>query len=165
MGTRARIGVRLNALCIVVALCSACAGKLPPLDTSGLSMTLASDEAGLWEQAAREHEKLRASLSLLRDPILEDYLNGVAHRLVPPTAHEAGISPSVSVLINPSLNAFAYPTGEIYIHSGLLARLDNEAQLASVLGHEIGHIVYRHTIRYLRQERSKDLWQRVAVVT
>ena len=165
MGTRPRIGVRLNALCLVVVLCTACAGRLPPLDTSGPSMTLASDEAGLWEQAAREHEKLRASLSLLRDPILEDYLNGVAQRLVPATAHVAGISPSVSVLINPSLNAFAYPTGAIYIHSGLLARLDNEAQLASVLGHEIGHIVYRHAIRYLRQERSKDLWQRVAIVT
>jgi predicted Zn-dependent protease len=165
MGTRPRLGVRLNALCIVFVLCTACAGKLPPLDSSGPSMTLASDEAGLWEQAAREHEKLRASLSLLRDPILEDYLNDVAHRLVPPAAHEAGLFPSVSVPINPSLNAFAYPSGAIYIHSGLLARLENEAQLASVLGHEIGHIVYRHTIRYLRQERSKDLWQRVAIVT
>ena len=39
------------------------------------------------------------------------------------------------MLINPSLNAFAYPTGAIYVHSGLLARLDNEAQLAAVLGH------------------------------
>jgi predicted Zn-dependent protease len=165
MGTRPRLGVGLTALCIVLVLCTACAGKLPPLDVSGPAMTLASDEAVLWEQAAREHKKLSASFSLLRDPILEDYLNGVAHRLVPPAAHEAGIFPSVSVLINPSLNAFAYPTGGIYVHSGLLARLENEVELATVLGHEIGHIVYRHAIRYLRQERSKDLWQRVAIVT
>src|SRR5919197_1138049 len=164
MGTRPQLGLRLNGLCIMFVLCTACAGKLPPLDVSGPSMTLASDEALLWEQATREHRKLSASLNLLRDALLEDYLNGVAHRLVPPTAHEAGIFPSVSVLMNPSLNAFAYPTGGIYVHSGLLARLENEAQLATVLGHEIGHIVYRHAIRYLRQERSKDLWQRVAIV-
>ena len=165
MGTRRRRWVRLNALCMVIVLCSACAGKLPPLDTSGPSMTLASDEAVLWEQAAREHKKLSASLNVLRDPMLEDYLNDVAHRLIPAAAQEAGIMPSVSVLINPALNAFAYPTGAIYVHSGLLARLENEAQLATVLGHEIGHIVYRHAIRYLRQERSKDLWERVAIVT
>jgi beta-barrel assembly-enhancing protease len=69
------------------------------------------------------------------------------------------------VLVNPSLNAFAYPTGAIYVHSGLLARLQNEAQLATVLAHEIAHILHRHAIRHLRQERNKDLWKRIAMVT
>jgi beta-barrel assembly-enhancing protease len=75
------------------------------------------------------------------------------------------VSPSVHVLINPSLNAFAYPTGAIYVHSGLVARLENEAQLATVLAHEVSHVVQRHTVRHLRRERSKDLWKRIAVVT
>ena len=81
----------------------------------------------------------------------------MAYRLLPPGTLDAGVSPSIHVLINPSLNAFAYPTGAIYVHSGLLARLENEAQLATVLAHEIAHIVHRHAIRHLRQERNKDL--------
>jgi beta-barrel assembly-enhancing protease len=153
------------ALFLVSMLCAACASRLPPLHASGQSFALASDEALLWEQAAREHRQLSASLNVLRDPILEDYLMDVVHRLLPPGTREAGVSPSVHVLINPSLNAFAYPTGAIYVHSGLLARLENEAQLAAVLAHEISHIVHRHAIRHLREERNKDLWKRIAVVT
>jgi beta-barrel assembly-enhancing protease len=157
--------IRGLALFLGTLLCGACASHLPPLSASGQSFTLAADEALLWERAAREHRKLSGSSGLLRDPILEEYLADMIHRLLPPGTLEAGVYPSVHVIINPSLNAFAYPTGAIYLHSGLLARLENEAQLATVLAHEIAHIVHRHAIRYLREERNKDLWMRVAVVT
>ena len=152
-------------LFLVVILGAGCVSRLPPLHASGQAFTLASDEALLWERAAREHRQLSASVGLHRDPVLEAYLADVAHRLLPPGTREAGVSPTVYVLINPSLNAFAYPTGAIYVHSGLLARLDDEAQLATVLAHEIAHVVHRHAIRHLRQERNKDLWKRIAVVT
>jgi beta-barrel assembly-enhancing protease len=150
---------------LVTLLSAGCASHLPPLNASGQTFTPASDEALLWERATREHRKLSVSSSLLRDPILEEYLADVVHRLLPPGTLDAGVSPSVHVLINPSLNAFAYPTGAIYVHSGLLARLENEAQLAAVLAHEIAHVVHRHAIRHLREERNKDLWKRIAVVT
>jgi predicted Zn-dependent protease len=161
----ARLPLRFFALFFVSLWCAACASRLPPLNASGQSFTPAADEALLWEQAAREHRKLSSSLGIHRDPILDDYLMDLVHRLLPPGTREAGVSPSVHVLINPSLNAFAYPSGAIYVHSGLVARLENEAQLATVLAHEISHVVQRHTIRHLRQERSKDLWKRIAVVT
>ena len=48
------------------------------------------------------------------------------------------------------LNAFALPGGYLYIYTGLLKHLKNEAQLAFVLGHEVGHIVGRHAIRRLQ---------------
>ena len=116
---------------LLVALFSAgCASHLPPLNTSGQSFTPASDEALLWERARREQRKLSVSSGLLRDPVLEEYLTDVAYRLLPPGTLDAGVSPSIHVLINPSLNAFAYPTGALW-HSGLLARLENEAQLAT----------------------------------
>lgn len=152
-------------LLLLALLSAGCASYLPPLSTSGEAFTPASDEALLWERATREHRKLRASSGLLRDPVLEEYLADVARQLVPPGTLDAGVTPSIHVLINPSLNAFAYPTGPIYVHSGLLARLENEAQLATVLAHEIAHVVHRHAIRHLRQERNKDLWKRIAVVT
>jgi beta-barrel assembly-enhancing protease len=151
------------AALLIAVLCAACASHLPPLSASGPSFTLASDEALLWERAAREHRKLRAGL--FRDVVLEEYLTAMVHRLLPPGTLEAGVSPSVHVLVNPSLNAFAYPTGAIYVHSGLLARLENEAQLTTVLAHELAHVIYRHAIRHLREERNKDLWKRIAVVT
>jgi beta-barrel assembly-enhancing protease len=161
-----RLQLSLGCLLLVVALLSSgCASHLPPLNTAGQGFNPASDEALLWERAAHEHRKLSLSSGVLRDPVLEEYLTDVLHRLIPPGTLEAGVFPSIQVLINPSLNAFAYPTGAIYMHSGLLARLENEAQLATVLAHEIAHVVHRHAIRHLRQERNKDLWKRVAVVT
>jgi predicted Zn-dependent protease len=160
-----RLPLRSFVLLLAALWCVACASRLPPLNVSGQSFAPASDEALLWEQAAREHRKFKSSLSILRDPILEDYLLDLVHRLLPPGTREAGVFPAVHVLINPALNAFTYPTGAIYVHSGLVARLENEAQLATVLAHEISHIVQRHTIRHLRQERNKDLWKRIAVVT
>jgi predicted Zn-dependent protease len=161
----AYLPLRLFALFLVSLWCAACASRLPPLNAAGQYFIPATDEALLWEQAAREHRKLSSSFSILRDPVLEDYLMDLVHRLLPPGTREAGVSPSVHVLINPSLNAFTYPTGAIYVHSGLVARLENEAQLATILAHEVSHIVQRHTIRHLRQERNKDLWKRIAVVT
>jgi beta-barrel assembly-enhancing protease len=159
------LALRCLAPLSILLLAAACASHLPPLSASGPAFTLAADEALLWERAAREHRRLRGSSGPLRDPVLEEYLTDIVHRLLPSGTLEAGVSPSVHVLVNPSLNTFAYPTGAIYVHSGLLTRLENEAQLAAVLAHEISHIVHRHAIRHLRQERNKDLWKRIAVVT
>ena len=50
-----------------------------------------------------------------------------------------------TVLATPTVNAFALPGGYIYVTRGLLAHLDNEAQLAVVLGHEIGHVLGQHS--------------------
>ena len=165
MRRMSHLSLRGLVLFLVALFSAGCASHLPPLNTAGQAFTPASDEALLWERARREHRKLSGSSGLLRDPVLEAYLTDVAHRLLPPGTLDAGVSPSIHVLINPSLNAFAYPTGAIYVHSGLLARLQNEAQLATVLAHEIAHIVHRHAIRHLRQDRNKDLWKRIAVVT
>jgi predicted Zn-dependent protease len=165
MRSLANLLFRCFVALVLVCLGVGCASHLPALGTSGQAFTPASDEALLWERAAREHRKLSGSSTLLRDPVLEEYLAEVTFRLVPERTSDAGVTPSVHVLINPSLNAFAYPTGAIYVHSGLLAHLENEAQLATVLAHEIAHIVHRHTIRHLREERNKDLWKRIAVVT
>lgn len=165
MGGMRRVVLMPMALGVLCLVCTACAGTLPPIGAAERPFSPASDEALLWERAAREHHKLSASLSVQRDPLLQDYLTAVARRLLPPHTSDAGVSIAVQVINNPALNAFAYPTGVIYVHSGLLARLENEAQLAAVLAHEIGHVIHRHAIQHLRQERNKDLWTRLAIVT
>ena len=53
------------------------------------------------------------------------------------------------------INAFALPNGSIYVNTGLLAILDNESELASVIGHEITHVMHRHAYLANRSMRKK----------
>jgi predicted Zn-dependent protease len=95
------------------------------------------------EISLKESRKLDASDKIYRDPQAAAYVREVAERLVPDHAR-AEHDFSFEIIRDPSLNAFALPGGAIYVHTGLLARLDNEAQLAVILGHEIGHVTQKH---------------------
>ena len=112
------------------------------------------DEQLLWQQAEEEQRVLDSSDLIYQDEKLEAYLNNVAAKLQPQTA-PAGLSIRVKVIRNAYLNAFAYPNGMIYIHTGLLARMDNEAQLAAVLAHEITHCTRRHALRAFRHFKDR----------
>ncbi|MCX8072229.1 MAG: M48 family metallopeptidase [Candidatus Binatia bacterium] len=80
---------------------------------------------------------------LRADPQLEAYLDGIAARLLPSFGLDAS-TVQLRVVEDPFLNAFALPNGTLVISDGLLAQLDNEAQLACVLAHELTHFVERH---------------------
>ena len=126
---------------------------------------LEKDEARLWKQAEEEERQLRGKATIYDDPLLNDYLNGVAQRLVPPEVKAQGLlKVRVYAIEDPSLNAFTYPTGSVYVHTGLLARMENEAQLATVLGHEIAHATNRHTLRFDRSARNKALGFSIASI-
>src|SRR6202023_3035874 len=84
---------------------------------------------------------------------LEAYLNDVPQRLGPSEAF-AAIPFRIRVVRNPYLNAFTLPNGRIYVHTGMLARMDNEAQLATLLAHEMTHATHRHAIRGLRDRKN-----------
>jgi len=96
------------------------------------------------------------------DAALENYLNRVLQNLIQDKEIINKYKPHVGIIKNPYLNAFALPNGGIYIHSGILARLDNEAQLAAVLGHELIHFLNRHAFRSLTK-KIQESRQRVAV--
>jgi predicted Zn-dependent protease len=59
-------------------------------------------------------------------------------------ARESGFPFSFEVVADPSINAFALPGGPMFIRTGLLKAVDNEAQLAGVMGHEMSHVILRH---------------------
>ena len=61
-----------------------------------------------------------------------------------------------TVLDSPAVNAFALPGGYIYITRGIMSFLDTEAQLAGVLGHEIGHVTARHASQQYRERRARS---------
>lgn len=128
--------------CILLPILpTARADRVPPVTAPGFK--LAPDEVRLWREASELDARARKSGAVLDEPALERYLVGVARRLAPPRALEH-LNVRVRVIESPALTAFITPDGAIFISMGLLSRLDNEAQLAMVLGHELTHAVNRH---------------------
>jgi len=144
----------------VGSLLSGCAStNIPPMGYQGKPFRPEPDERKLWSDAEKEEEKLNKLGKTYDDPLLEDYLASVAARLVPEEAQQAGApAPRVAVWRDPTLNAFAMPNGKIYIHTGLLSRVENESQLAMILGHEMTHVTNRHALMFNRDAQNKQIW-------
>ena len=145
----------MRYILLILMLCFAVAcstpGNLPlATDNSGVD-----DEKRLWQRSEDEQKVLTRSGLIYRDDQLDDYLNQVARKLQPPEILEH-IPFRIMVIKSPYLNAFAFPNGVIYIHTGILARMDNEAQLAALLGHEMTHCTHRHALKTLRHFKGKS---------
>lgn len=120
-----------------------------PIGT-GTSVELQEDETRLWNRAAEEQRRLDRSGVIYDAPQLQAYLNEVARSMTPEEVKRTEFSFKVSIIKNPLLNAFSLPNGAIYIHTGILARIENEAQLATLLGHEMSHVIQRHALENFR---------------
>lgn len=107
------------------------------------------DERGLWQLAADAQARLDATGRIFAEPTLDAYLLEVAHRLEPPQVFEA-IPFRFRVVRDRTPNAFCLPNGAVYVHTGMLVLVENEAELAILLGHEMEHAVRRHALRQLR---------------
>jgi predicted Zn-dependent protease len=91
------------------------------------------------------------------DPGTNDYLQRIGQILLPRDLHPEQIVWKFRALRDPVPNAFALPNGSIYITTGLLALMDNESQVASVIAHEMTHVLRRHTYLQNRSNRKKFL--------
>ncbi|GAP96078.1 M48 family metallopeptidase [Leptolyngbya sp. NIES-2104] len=87
---------------------------------------------------------------IVRDPALTAYVNEIGQRLAA-NSTRSNIQYTFQVVDQNSINAFATMGGFVYVHRGLLTAADNEAQVASVIGHEIGHIAGKHALKQMRQ--------------
>lgn len=89
--------------------------------------------------------QVRKQMPIVKDPFLTEYVNRVGKKLAASQeAQESGFPFSFEVVADPSINAFALPGGPMFINTGLLKAVDNEAQLAGVMGHEMSHVILRH---------------------
>jgi beta-barrel assembly-enhancing protease len=109
------------------------------------------DERGLWMQMEQIEADVKKSNFLLRDPTLNAYLTNLCCKLAGDFCPDV----RVYVLRTPYFNASMYPNGMMQIWSGLLLRAQNEAQLAAVVGHEIGHYLRQHSLKRWREIRNK----------
>jgi len=155
--------VALATLLLVAASCVST--QVPPISSQGGSFKPLRDEQALWDESRAEEEKLLENVRLYEDPLLDSYLEEVVARLTPPgMAANREIRYKVRVVEDPTLNAFAYPHGSLYVHTGLLARMENEDELATVLGHEMTHVESRHMLRYQRSVHNKQVGLSIAAV-
>jgi predicted Zn-dependent protease len=101
-----------------------------------------------------DHQLSKKGL-VLKDPVVTAYVQSIGEELLGDQAPPERVEFKFRVLRDTTINAFALPNGSIYVNTGLLALLDNEGELASVLGHEITHVTNRHTYLFNRSVRKK----------
>jgi predicted Zn-dependent protease len=91
--------------------------------------------------------QIEASLKLVTDPVINEYVNRVGQNLV--RNSDAKVPFTIKVVDSDVINAMALPGGFFYVNSGLILAADDEAELAGVMAHEIAHVAARHTTRQL----------------
>lgn len=133
---------RVAAAVIGVLLLAHCAQN--PV-SGGRDFVLMSEQQEI-QQGAKAHKEVLQEYGLVDDPELQAYVTRVGKSLAA-KSHRTNLNWHFTVLDSPQVNAFALPGGYVYITRGILAYLNSEAQLAGVVGHEIGHVTARHGVR------------------
>lgn len=134
----------------------------PPPPYLGVYQPQGVDEIGAWKVADEGERKLAASPIVLRDPALNAYVKSVLCAAV--GADRCGAA-RIYILRTPVFNASMTPNGTMRIFSGLLLRVHNEAELATILGHEFGHFEKRHSLQEFKSRRgASDLLAWAAVL-
>lgn len=140
---------RFHGICVIAAcfaLMAACAVN-PVSGRRELSFFSEAQEIALGEQTDKD---IRRQFGVYDDPELNAYFARIGAALAPVT-HRAHLTYHFAVLDTPVVNAFAVPGGYIYITRGALAMMTSEAEMATVIGHELGHVNARHSMRRLSQ--------------
>ncbi|MEM7465364.1 MAG: M48 family metalloprotease [Pseudomonadota bacterium] len=112
-----------------------------------------SQEIALGNQASKQ---IMQQYRPYEDQKLQQYVEEVGQRLAA-NSHRANLNFYFTLLDSTQINAFALPGGHIYITRGLLAYLNSEAELAAVLGHEIGHVTARHSVRQQSSQQAAGI--------
>lgn len=140
---------------LVVLLSALLALPAPPLGANNINLPDLGDASGSVISPAQERKlgeefmrRARRTLAFVNDPEVSTYVQNLGQRLVA-RSDQPGMGFQFFVIADPTINAFAVPGGFIGVHTGLLLAAENEAELASVLAHEIAHITQRHIPRML----------------
>jgi|KBSSwiStaDraftv2_1062776.scaffolds.fasta_scaffold04663_4 predicted Zn-dependent protease len=140
--------LRLLSLCTAAALVAGCSTN-PATGKSEISLVSESQEIEMGNQMLAS---ARATLGTYPDSGLQRYVRGVGERLAA-SSERPGLPWVFEVVEDPDVNAFAAPGGKIFVTRGILAYFGSEAELAGVLGHEIGHVTARHSARQMTREQ------------
>jgi predicted Zn-dependent protease len=147
-----RIVIPLYGALLLMGLLSGCAQNPVTGETDFVLMSEQEEIA----MGAREHPKILKQYGAYENKALQAYVDKVGQQ-VAARSHRSNLKFHFILLDSTDVNAFALPGGYIYITRGLLAYLNSEAELAAVLGHEIGHVTARHSVRRISTATATQL--------
>jgi predicted Zn-dependent protease len=116
------------------------------------------------EMGAQYSEQINAQLPIVGDPELNRYINVLGDSIARLTERDDIPDWKFYIVDSKEVNAFAVPGGYIYVNRGLIERTQRMDQLAGVLGHEIGHVVKRHSIKQMQQQQGANIGVTLACV-
>ncbi|HEX2164886.1 MAG TPA: M48 family metalloprotease [Thermoanaerobaculia bacterium] len=145
--------VRRLAAALVVALAAAACATNPVTGRQQLALISEQQEIQLGRQT---DQQVVQQLGLVDDAELQRYVETVGKRLAA-DSERPDLPWTFRVVDDPSVNAFALPGGFIYLTRGIVTHLNNEAEMAAVLGHEIGHVTARHSVSRISQSQLASL--------
>src|SRR6267378_58869 len=131
-----------SAIVAIAFLTAVTWAQRPSQFRPGFNLFSKEQDVQLGQESAAQ---VRKQMTVIQDPVLTQYVNRVGKRLTASReTQESGFPFTFDVVADPSINAFALPGGPMFINTGLLRAVDNEAQLAGVMGHEMSHVILRH---------------------
>ncbi|WP_047552333.1 M48 family metalloprotease [Methylotenera sp. G11] len=148
-----KLTIIILAIASVLHVSYVSANELPDLGDVSATVMSPLQEQAIAEQILRE---VAVSDDVLNDVEVTDYLQALGARLVA-NGPEKQQKFNFFVVQDRSINAFAMPGGVIGVHTGLMLGANSESELASVLGHEIGHVTQRHLARMLASQKTDTL--------
>ncbi|MDO9283744.1 MAG: M48 family metalloprotease [Aquabacterium sp.] len=147
------------ALCLLLAAC----GTPVVNPVTGQAERTVMSEADELAQGRQAHAQVLAEYGAYANPRLQAYVDALGQKLAK-QSHRSQLPWTFTVLDSPELNAFALPGGYVYVTRGLMAHLDSEAELAGVVGHEIGHVTARHGAQRATRQQAAGLGVLAATV-
>ncbi|MES2626719.1 MAG: M48 family metalloprotease [Pseudomonadota bacterium] len=152
------MSLRLLPALIILSTLSGCAVN----PTGGADFVLMSENSEI-KRGKEEHAKILESQPVYKDAELQAYVDSVGKKMAA-ISHRPELEYVFTIIDSSDINAFALPGGYVYINRGLLAYLTTEAQLAAVLGHEIGHITARHAVRQQAAGKTANILSTAVVI-
>ena len=127
----------------------------------GLAVALGISACGVSQQqevqlGQQESAQIRQQLPLVQDAVINQYVNALGNQIASHTSR-ADLQWQFYVVNTDVVNAFALPGGIIYVNRGVLERADRMDELAGVMGHEIEHVVRRHSVKQMEQMQGANV--------
>ncbi|MFC3682282.1 M48 family metalloprotease [Hydrogenophaga luteola] len=151
-----------SALLLAATLLAGC-GTTVVNPVTGQSERTVLDERTELAEGKKAHDEVLKEYGVYKDERLQAYVNEVGQKLAK-QSHRANIPWTFTVLDSPEINAFALPGGYVYITRGILAYMESEADMAGVIGHEIGHVTARHGAQRATRQQTAGLGVLAATV-
>lgn len=152
----------LLPLVLVASMLAACGTQVINPVTGRAERTVMDEQTEIAE-GQKAHQQVLQEYGVYANPQLLAYVDEVGQKLAR-QSHRANLKWTFTVLDSPEINAFALPGGYVYVTRGIMAYLDSEAELAGVIGHEIGHVTARHGAQQATRQQTAGIGVLAATV-